>query len=136
MRLLSLLGTLTCLAILAMQVLGIGEIRQNLTVSHVLLIVSILSLPVMAVFNRIAYKDWGLHKSWKLLLLLLAGISVDLILFYRNNGNGAISFSIVSFIAYVLIIFLNSVQDTTRKAYTDSRTGLVNRTRRNSMCRC
>ena len=133
MYVLSFCGSLTCLTVLAMQVLGIAEIRQNLIISHVLLILSILSLPGMAVFNRVVYKDWGLRRSWKLLLLLAAGITVDLLLYYRNNANGAISFSIMNFILYTLIIFLSSVQEATRKAYTDSRTGLVNRARWNEL---
>lgn len=133
MQLLSFFGSLACLAVLAMQVLGITEIRQNLIISHVQLIVSIVSLPAMALFNRVVYKNWGLRDSWKLLLLLPVGISLDLLLYYRNNGNGALSFSIVSFVIYTLIIFLSSIQDATRKAYTDSRTGLVNRARWNEI---
>ena len=133
MQLLSLCATLACLAVLALQVLGISEIRQNLVVSHVVLIVSILSLPAMALLNRVIYKDWGLRGSWKLLLLLTVGILLDLMLYYRNNHNGAISFAIMSFIVYTLVIFLRSVQAATRKAYTDSRTGLVNRTRWNEL---
>lgn len=39
----------------------------------------------------------------------------------------------MGFIIYMLIVFLNTVQNTTRKAYTDSRTGLVNRTRWNEL---
>ena len=133
MSLLSFLGSLACLAVLAMQVFGIGEIRQNLTVSHVLLIGSIVSLPVTVLVNRIVYGDWGLRRSWKLLFLLPAGILLDLLLYYRNNGNGAISFSIVGIIVYTLVIFLGSIQSATRKAYTDSRTGLVNRHRWNEL---
>lgn len=133
LRLLCACSSLVCLGILVMQVTGMAEIRQNLTVSHVLLIAAILSIPVAALFNRIVYRDWGLRRSWKLLLLLPAGISLDLLLFYRNNGNGAISFSIVSFIVYTLLIFLSSIQNAARKAYTDSRTGLVNRTRWNEL---
>lgn len=34
---------------------------------------------------------------------------------------------------HALIVFMNSVQDSTQKAYTDSRTGLVNRTRWNQV---
>lgn len=129
----SCISSVTCLAVLISQVLGITEIRQNLVYSHILLIASILSVPVNALFNRIFYKDWGLLRSWRLLLILLVGISLDLVLYYRNNGNGLLSFSIMGLIVYTLIIFLNSVQDATRKAYTDSRTGLVNRTRWNEL---
>ena len=133
MHLLSFCGSLACLAVLGLQVLGVVEIRQNLLISHMLLIAAILSLPVVAVFNRVLYRDWGLNRSWKLLLLLPAGITLDLLLYYRNNGNGTISFSIMSFILYTLLIFLGSVQDATQKAYIDSRTGLVNRTRWNEL---
>lgn len=133
MRILSAAGSLACLAALAMQVLGIAEIRQNLAISHVLLIAAIASLPVAAVFNRIVHKQWGLRRSWKLLLLLPTGICLDLLLYYRNGGNGTMSFSILGFIAYTLIIFVSSVQNATRKAYTDSRTGLINRTRWNEL---
>ncbi|MBE6665746.1 MAG: GGDEF domain-containing protein [Ruminococcaceae bacterium] len=127
--LLSLVGSLVCLTVLAMQLFGVTEIRQNLIYSHILLIISILSVPVTLLINRIVYKNWELKKSWKLLLLLGIGIAVDLIFYYRNNKNGLLSFSIMGLIIYTLIIFLKSVQDTTRKAYTDSGTGLVNRAR-------
>ncbi len=126
---LSIGGSLLCLGILAMQILGISELRENLVFSHILLIVSIASIPLTALFYRIVHKNWGLQRSWKLLLLLFAGIAVDLLLYYRNHGNGLMSFSIMGFIVYTLIIFLQTIQDATHKAYMDSRTGLVNRTR-------
>ncbi len=127
-RVLSCGVSLLCLTVLAMQLFGIVEIRQNLVFSHVILIVSIGTLPITALFNRIVYKGWGVRHSWRWLLIVFVGIAVDLLYYYRNNGNGQMSFSIMGLIVYILIIFLQSVQSTTRKAYTDSRTGLVNRT--------
>lgn len=132
-HILSGIASLVCLLVLAMQLLGIGEIRENLVFSHILLITAAASIPLTALYNRIVHKTTGLHPSWTLLLLLLVGIALDLILYYRNNDNGLMSFSIIGFIIYTLIIFLNSVQKATRKAYTDSRTGLVNRTRWNEL---
>lgn len=131
--LLSFAGCVVCLYVLSMQVLGKTEFRQNLVYSHALLIVSILSIPVAAVLNRIIYKNWGVSRSWRLLALLFVGIGLDLLLFYRNNSNGLLSFSIISFTAYMLIVFLRSIQDSTRKAYIDTRTGLENRTRWNEL---
>ncbi len=129
MIVLSCAGYLVCLAVLAMQVFGISEIRQNLVYSHVMLIVALVSVPVAALINRIVYKTSGLKKKWKLLFLIFAGITVDLVFYYLNNKNALLSFSIMGLIVYTLIIFMMSVQDTTRKAYTDTYTGLVNRTR-------
>lgn len=130
---LSIGGSLVCLYALTMQVLGITEIRQNLVYSHGLLIIAITSIPLGALFNRIMYKTWGIHHSWRLLTLLFVGIGLDLLLFYLNNSTGLMSFSIVSFIIYTSVVFLKSVQESTRKAYTDSRTGLDNRTRWNEL---
>ncbi|MBR2048350.1 MAG: GGDEF domain-containing protein [Oscillospiraceae bacterium] len=126
-------ASLVCLCVLALQVLGIAEIRQNLIFSHGLLVASAVSVPLTAVFNRIVYKRWGIHRSWRLLLLLFVGIGLDLLFYYRNNGNGLMSFSIMGFIVYTLIVFIGSVLESSRKAYTDSRTGLENRTRWNEL---
>ena len=124
-------GCLICLYALVMQLSGIVEIRQNLVLSHVLLIMAIVSIPLASVINLIIHKSWGLRRVWKLLVLLLVGIVVDLLLYYKNNRNGLLRFSIFSFIIYTLIVFLQMVQTTTRKAYSDSRTGLENRSRWN-----
>lgn len=129
--LLSCIGAVVCLYVLTAQVLGISEIRQNLVLSHVLLITAIASIPLSALLNRLIHKNWGVSRSWRLLILLFAGIGLDLFFYYRNNGNGLMSCSIMSFIIYMLIVFLRSIQDSTRMAYTDSRTGLENRTRWN-----
>lgn len=133
MLLLGIIGSLVCLYVLMAQLAGYTEIRQNLVFSHILLITAIASIPLAAVLNRIVYKSWGVRRSWRLLILLLLAITVDLLLFYRNNSNGSMSFSIIAFIVYTLIVFLRSVQESTRKAYTDSRTGLENRTRWNEL---
>jgi len=133
MLLLSTGGSLVCLYALAAQLFGITEIRQNLLLSHILLLTAIASIPLAALINRIVSKSWGVHRSWRLLGILFAGIGVDLAFYYRNNGNGLLSFSIVGFIIYMLIVFFRSMQESTRKAYTDSRTGLENRTRWNEL---
>ena len=131
--LLSCGSSLICLYVLAMQIFGITEIRQNLVFSHILLIGAILSIPLTALVNWLVHKSWGIHRSWRLLALLFAGIGLDLILYYKNNENGLLSFSILNFIIYTLVVFLQNVQKSTRKAYIDSRTGLGNRARWNEL---
>ena len=68
-----------------------------------------------------------------LLLLLLVGIILDLAFFYQNNNNSLLGFTISGFVIYTLIVFTSGVQNATRKAYTDVRTGLVNRARWNEL---
>lgn len=132
-RILSSCSSLLCLYALLMQIFGFTEIRQNLVISHIVLITAILSFPAAALFNKLLYKNWGIRSSWRLLMLLFVGIALDLLLFYKNNGNGLLSFSILNFIVYTSIVFLRNIQESTRKAYTDIRTGLENRTRWNEM---
>ena len=131
--LLSCCGSLICLYVLASQILGASEIRQNLIFSHFLLILSVISIPLSAVYNRIVFKTWGILRSWKLLLLLFIGITIDLGFYYWNNGNDPLSFSVISFIVYTLIFFFKTILHSTQKAYTDSRTGLTNRIRWNEL---
>lgn len=131
--LLSCAGTLVCLYVLAAQVLGLGELRQNLVLGHVLLVTAVASVPLAALFYRLIHKSWGVNRSWRLLALLFVGIALDLMLYYRNNDNGLMSFSIIGFIIYTMIVFLQSTQESSRKAYTDSRTGLENRARWNEL---
>ena len=130
---LSFAGCLVCVYVMALQLLGRSEFRQELIYSHVLLITAIASIPLAAVYNRIVHKTWGISRSTRLLAILFLGIGLDLLIYYRNNGNGPISFSVVSFTIYMMTVFIKSVQDSTRKAYTDSRTGLDNRTRWNEL---
>lgn len=122
-----------CLSVLVMQVFGIQEIRQNLIFCHVLLILSISSLPVMALYNRIVHKKSGLIRSWRLLLLLFAGIVMDLTGYYKNNDNATISFTVLGFVIYAMIVFMGMILNTTRKINTDSLTGLVSRSRWNDL---
>ena len=131
--LLSTTASLVCLYALGAQLFGFTEIRQNLVFSHALLIAAVLSIPVATLYNRLIHKNWGVSRSWRLLGLLFAGIALDLLFYYRNNSNGLMSGSIMGIIVYMLVVFLRSVQDSTRKAYTDSRTGLENRTRWNEL---
>ncbi|MDO4740708.1 MAG: diguanylate cyclase, partial [Eubacteriales bacterium] len=127
--LLSIFASVICLVVLAMQLLGIAEIRQNLIVSHVLLIIAIASIPLTSLINRIKHKTPGLQRSWKLLLLIFVGIVLDLLLYYRSNGRSVLSFSIMGFIIYTAITLIIRIQNVAQKAYIDSRTGLANRAR-------
>lgn len=126
-------GCTVCLAILGMQVFGIGELRQNLVYSHLLLIVSMASLPATALYNRIVHKKFGLIRSWKLLFFLFAGIVLDLMVYYRNNDNATISFTVLGLMIYTMIVFLGMIQNATRRINTDSHTGLLSRSRWNEL---
>lgn len=130
-----LIGALICGVILVLQLLGISEIRQNLIYSHGILIVALISIPLNCAINWLVHhKTCLLHdKRLLLLLLLVVGILFDLVFFYITNNSSLLSLTIAGFVLYTLIAFTSGVQSATRKAYTDARTGLVNRARWNEL---
>lgn len=136
MMVMLLIGALTSAVILALQLMGLAEMRQNLIYCHSILVIALISIPVNCGINWIFHRKSCLIRDKRLLMLLLlfAGIVLDLAFFYRNN-NSLLSFTIAGFVIYTLIVFTGSVQNATRKAYTDARTGLVNRARWNELMR-
>lgn len=130
-----LVSALVCMVILGHQLLGLAELRQNLLYCHSILVVALVSIPLNCVFNGLVYRKSCLvyDKRLLLLLLLLVGIILDLAFFYQNNNNSLLGFTISGFVIYTLIVFTSGVQNATRKAYTDVRTGLVNRARWNEL---
>lgn len=130
-----LVGAVVCAVILGLQILGISEIRQNLVYSHGILIVSLISIPINCAINWLTHRRSYLFRDKRLLLLLLllVGILFDLLFFYSNHDSRLLSFTIAGFVLYTLIVFTGGVQNATRKAYTDPRTGLVNRARWNEL---
>lgn len=130
--LLACVASLVCLAVLGMQVAGIADFKESLTLSHILLIVSICSVPAIVLLNRKKHPRMSFH-SWRLLWLLCLGIVLDLIVFYITKSSSYVVCTIVTFVIYALIIFVSNMVDSTRKAYTDPRTGLGNKARWNDL---
>lgn len=122
-----------CLLVLLLQVLGIAEFKETLTLSHIMLISTILGVPAMALITKTKKAHAHVKESWKYFLLLGVGILVDLISFYVDPLTSDIVFTILAFVLYVIIMFITNILETTQKAYTDPRTGLANKTRWNEV---
>ena len=125
-------ASLTCLVVLGLQVTGISDFKESLTVSHILLILSICSVPAVALYNRNKHHRTSIH-SWRLLWLLCLGIVADLIVFQITNSSSNVVCTLVSFVIYALIIFVGNMVTSTRMAYTDPKTGLGNKARWNDL---
>lgn len=135
MMVMVLLGAMLCIVVMAHQICGLAELRQNLIYCHAILVMALVSIPLNCAFNWMVYRKSCLvhDKRLLMLLLLLFGGILDMAIFYRDNNNSLLSFTISGFIIYTLIVFTGSVQNATRKAYTDECTGLVNRARWNEL---
>lgn len=130
---LSCVGSLIVLVVLLLQVLGVADFKEMLPVCHIMLVVLTAVVLGMLLFgkrDRDAHQD-GNPKNF--FIILATGIMLDLIAFYVSKSSSYVLYTILAFIVYLVLVFINNVMSTTRKAYTDIRTGLANKTRWNEL---
>lgn len=123
---LAILEAVGVLIVWGLQVIGIAEFKETLTISHLMLIVSIGAALVVAFVNR--KKPGSSHQKSHLHFGILAvGIFLDIILFYLHKSSSNVICTTIAFIVYAIVMFITRVVDTTQKAYADERTGLSNK---------
>ncbi len=124
-------GSFVTMLVLLLQVLGIMELREMLTVSHIMLVIMIFVIFVAMWKQRKREKN---QKNVRNPFTLIGiGIVLDVISFNLNETSSDVMFTIIAFILYALIVFITRTKETSRQAYTDSRTGLGNRLRWNEL---
>ena len=124
------LATLFCfvsVVMLVLQVLGIADIQQTMFVSHILLVISISTLPATLILQKLGKSADNIHSFGKYFSILGLGIMLDLITYYLDKGTSNIIFTLIAFILYALVVFMANILVATRKAYVDSSTGLSNK---------
>lgn len=110
---------------LALQVLGIADLREVLPAAHVMMLVDI----VISVATVLFYKP-DTHKeriAQLLVILVMAGSVTDLILYYYSESAPQMTFSLFSFLICAFLAFLSNSFELSRKAYMDGNTKLFNR---------
>ena len=129
----SLVGSAVALLALTLQVLGIAELKETLALSHIMLIVTVVTVLLSIITHKKGSLEKQSNRAWKYFWLLALGIIMDMIVFYVRKSSSDVIFTISTFIVYALIVFVTSIRDTTKKAYTDFHTGLANKTRWNEL---
>ncbi len=132
-HILSSLTSLIILGVLAAQVFGIADFKEMLPISHILLIISIGIVPVMTFSYRRASNNAHFNRKSFYFLFLTVGVLLDIFTFYISGSSSNVIYTIICFLIYTMLVFASSVLETTRKAYIDDQTGLVNRTRWNEL---
>lgn len=122
-----LINCIVALSVLICQVFGIAELRQTLTVSHVMLIFNIAVLLLISLLrDRKETENGGL---WKFVVLISAGALADLIYFYLKGSSSGILFTIIAILIYTVFQVVTDIYKMNKKAYTDVHTGLFNKSR-------
>lgn len=126
-------GSIVCMLVLLLQVLGVLELREMLDVSHIMLVCMIGVILVAMWRQRKASRQRP--ETHHPFFLIGIGIVLDLISFNLNETASDVMFTLLFFILYALIVFISYATRLSRSAYTDSRTGLGNRLRWNELMR-
>lgn len=92
------LSSVVCLLVLAAQMLGLADIRENLIIIHVLILLGILLTISIAVYDRIKYKK---SKNGKILWICVVGIAMDVVAYYIKGNSVDLFFSLLAFQIYV-----------------------------------
>lgn len=127
----SLLSSTGTLCVLLLQILNVLELKEILTVCHIMLI-STICTTFGTMWKQRKRKPQG-KKSFHPTIFIGIGCLVDLIAFKLNETASNLIFTVSAFIICALTMFVTNIAETSRQAYADERTGLANRFRWNEL---
>ena len=130
---LSMVASAVVLIVLLLQIFGLADFKEMLAVSHVLLIVAILSVPILSLYYRSTGQRKHVNAHWSYFLFITAGVLLDMSMFFVSGKSTHVVYTIFAFLVYTVLTFITNILETTRKAYIDEQTGLVNRAKWNEL---
>lgn len=129
MLLVSMAASCASLLALVLQLLCGVDLKESLILCHGMLLAAILAIGFLALSGRKHRTELQSSAVWQWLPLLAVGIGMDIAGFYIHNSSANILYTLIAFVVYALIVFVSSLLTITRRAYTDPRTGLANKSR-------
>lgn len=119
---------------LALQIFNILDLRDNLVFMHLLSLMVLVSTAYEIIRNWLRNKlDSRGFSFWGLPLLIVIGGVWDLVNYIIYKKTDSVYHIIIAFFIYVMIMWIRSLSESRRKAYTDFQTGLFNKSRCNEM---
>lgn len=125
----AVLASAVAQGMLILQVLGIADLREMLTVCHIVIAGAVILVTAAVVLRCRRRRSADARFSVILIAVLAVGSALDFFSFYWNKGSRQVMFSAFAFVVYVVILFTNNLFETKNKAYTDPNTGLFNKNR-------
>lgn len=117
-----------------LQIFNVIDLRDNLIFMHFLSLIVLISLAYEIIRNWIRHKlDSKGFAFWGLPLLIIVGGAWDMFDYLTKKSTNSVYHIIVAFFIYVAIMWMMSLSESRRKAYTDFQTGLFNKSRCNEM---
>lgn len=118
---------------LMLQLLHVADFRQTLILAHIGIVLLTVTLLVMSFLQWKHQNSKESKRAVGFACLLGCGAAVDLVIYYLEQSSAHLGFTILSVLIYSLLLFIVSLTDTNKKAYTDAHTGLFNKSRWNAL---
>ncbi len=113
-----------------LQIFNVIDLRDNLIFMNVLSILVLVSLTYEIIRNGMRRElELKSFAFWGLPLLIVAGGTWDLLSYIMRKSTAGVYHVIVAFFIYVVMMWVQSLSESRRKAYTDFQTGLFNKSR-------
>ena len=94
-----------CLVQLLLQIFGGLDLRENLLVTHIVIIVGVCIIVGNVIFDRIKYPDESRKRVGRRFpLICVAGVLADMIAFYVKKNSSGLLFSLLSFLLYIVFL--------------------------------
>lgn len=119
-------AVLACVAVGAVtvcQIFGLAEWKPLLPIAHIMIILC----GIVILITLLCGKKEDSKKMWQFLFLILIGVALDILSFYVMGNSSGAAFTEAMFCIYTVVLFVSSLSDVNRIAYTESMTGFFNR---------
>lgn len=120
-------------AVMLCQLFGIAEFKQTLVVSHILIVLAMLTSLWMISRRRHARGVPQRRAGVLYILLMILGALADIVSYYVNKSSVNVIYTLLAFLICVVIAFTKSILDINRRAKTDAQTGFFNKSRWNQL---
>ena len=117
-----------------LQIFNVVDLRDNLVFINMLSLLVLITLAYELIRNGLRHRlELKGFAFWGLPLLIIAGGIWDWFNYVQHRSTDSVYHIIVAFFVYVMIMWIRSLSERRRKAYTDFQTGLFNKSRCNEM---
>lgn len=100
-----IVAALICLIQLLLQFFGVLDIREMLSVTHILIAIGVMIVIGIAVYERIKYPDKPkMFVGSKLPYICAVGVIGDVVAFYVKGNSSGLLFSLLAFLLYIVFM--------------------------------
>lgn len=137
----SILCSIVAITFVVLQLCGIADLRETLTVSHIMIVIIIVYVMVNVIraAGRTKFSS-KMRLTVGCCLLCILGVIIDMAVYYYSGNSGSMIYCLLAFLIYAALMGLMSAKETRRLidrghqadhfenlAFHDTLTGLYNR---------